>query len=267
MMPLLADYQEQRDAFTTLLQPACQANILFFSGDSGSGKTTLVNACLDNMPNHITKVPIDLRGSANTVPEIFRRLGNSLGWDYLDIFANRVATLQGISASDVDRNRLFGIGNNIQVALQVENAADRGERRTALTAALFADLRSRSDLLLFAFDTYERATPEVKDWIAGPFLASVANDPTLRTLVAGQEVPDPQNITWGRCCTHHQLYGVPEAAHWLPIVDALGRTIPFEHPVTWLAGVCHALEGAPKEIMQVIQGLPSKEKRGSPRER
>jgi energy-coupling factor transporter ATP-binding protein EcfA2 len=257
-MPLLADYQEQCDAFDALLQPDCQANILLFSGASGSGKTTLVRTCLGNVPEHVTTVPIDLRGSANTVPEIFRRLGSRLGWDHLHTFANQVAALRGISALDIDRNWLVGIGNHIQVVLQVKDPADRGERRAALTASFFTDLQSRSDLLLVAFDTYEKATPEVQDWIAGPFLASVADTAALRALVSGQRVPDPQNITWGGCCIHHPLYGVPEAAHWLPIVDALGRYIPFEHPADWLAGVCHALKGAPKDIMQVIDDLPLK---------
>jgi hypothetical protein len=72
-------------------------------------------------------------------------------------------------------------------------------------------------------------------------------------------VPNPHNIEWGHCCTHHELYGVPEAAHWLPVVEALGRTIPVDNPRDWLAGVCHALGGAPDAIMQVIQGLPPKE--------
>jgi hypothetical protein len=261
MPSLLADYQEQRDAFTALLQPACQANVLLFSGDSGSGKTTLVNVCLDDVPDHVTTVPIDLRGSANTVPEIFRRLGARLGWDHLPTFAAHIATLREIPvpALDIDRNWLLGIGNHIQVALQVQSPTDREERRAALTAALFTDLQHRAAPLLVAFDTYEKATPEVKDWITGPFLASVAETAALRVLVAGQRVPDHENITWGRCCVRHPLYGVPEAAHWLPIIDALNRCIPFEHPVTWLAGVCHALNGAPKDIMQIIQGLPPKE--------
>jgi energy-coupling factor transporter ATP-binding protein EcfA2 len=255
----LADYKEQRDAFKQILAPDPVSRILLFSGKSGSGKTTLVTVCLGATPDHIPVIPIDLKGSANTVPEILRRVGHRLGWDHLHRFTTQVAALQGIPQLEVDRNWLLGIGNHIQAALRVERPTDRQERRAILTEAWFADLRSFSDPILIAFDTYENAIPDVKDWIAGPFLARAASTPTLRVLVSGQKVPDQHNIAWGNCCVHHELYGVREARHWLPVIDALGRCIPFDPPETWLAGVCHALKGAPKDIMQVIEGLPKKE--------
>jgi hypothetical protein len=254
-MPLLADYHEQCGAFTALLQPTCQANILLFSGASGSGKTTLVNACLDKVPAHVTSIPIQMRGSATTVPEIFRRVGEKRAWRKMNNF---IAALQTIPQVLVDTNRLIGIGNQINVALDAP-PADRDQRRATLTHAWFDDLRALDDLLLIALDTYEDATPEVQQWIAGPFLACAVEIPSLRILIAGQKVPNPHNIEWGSCCTHHELYGVPEAEHWLPVIEAMGRYIPVDPPETWLAGVCHALKGAPKDIMQVIEGLPSKE--------
>ena len=159
----------------------------------------------------------------------------------------------------VDRNWLAGIANHISVALRVENLFDREERRTALTETWFSDLLHYDMPLLVAFDSFERAVPDVQDWIAGPFLARAADAENLRVLIAGQQVPDANSIDWGGCCAHHGLYGVPEAVDWLPVVEALGRRIPVENPLDWLAGVCHALKGAPNDIMQVLEGLPEKE--------
>ncbi len=255
----LADYQEHCQAFAALLEPACRSNILLFSGESGSGKTTLVTTCLGTIPDRIESVAIDLRSSANTLPEIFRLVGHRLGWAHLRTFANQVAALQGMPPVEVDGNWLAGIRNHIHVALQVENATDREERRAILTEAWFADLGGYARPLLIAFDSYEHAIPSVQAWIDGPFLARAAQTDCLRVLVAGQQVPDPNTIAWGGCCVHHHLYGVPEAKHWLPVVEALGRYVPAPDPLSWLAGICHALRGTPKDIMQVIEGLPQKE--------
>jgi hypothetical protein len=41
----------------------------------------------------------------------------------------------------------------------------------------------------------------------------------------------------------------------MPVVQNMQRLIPFDDPETWLAGVCHALEGDPQKIMKVIEGL------------
>lgn len=253
-MPLpIADYIEPRAAFTALLNAECPAHILLFSGASGSGKTTLLNACLaEAAARHFPTIPIQLRGSVTPIPEIFSRLGDRQGWETMPTF---IATLRAIPKVEIDANRLIGINNQINVALNAP-PEDRDQRRAALTDAWFADLRAQQHPYLIAIDTYEAAIPEVQNWLAGPFLARSAVTPALRVLIAGQTVPDPQNIEWGFCCAHHPLYGVPEAQHWLPVITAMGRYIPVEHPEAWLAGVCHAFNGAPKDIMQIIERLP-----------
>jgi energy-coupling factor transporter ATP-binding protein EcfA2 len=259
MSTILADYEREQRAFEALLEPNCRERILLLRGESGSGKTTLVNVCLKQMPGTVHCIPIQLRGSAVGVAEIFSRAGNCLNWERLPHLTEQVAALQGKPSVQVDGNWLAGINNRISVTLNVASLADRKQRRALLTDAWFRDLQAFSLPLLVALDTYEQANTEVAEWIAGPFLARVAESPPVRVLVAGQKVPDDNNIEWGRCCTLHELYGVPEAEHWLPVVEAMQRHIPFSDPLTWLAGVCHALKGDPREIMQVIQGLPRRE--------
>ena len=169
--PLLADYHEPRAAFRALLEPACDNRILLFSGASGCGKTTLITACLeDARAAGCPTLAFDLRGSANSVPEIFSRFGERLGWDHMPTFAQQTARLQQAPTVQIDRTWLFGMGNHIHVALHAQDPADREERRAALTAALFADLRARAGRLLIAIDTYERAIPDVQEWLGGPFL-------------------------------------------------------------------------------------------------
>lgn len=255
----LADYQDERHAFDLLLHSECEKRILMFWGDSGSGKTTLLDICREQAMNTLPCVNINLKGGAVNIAEIFARAGGKLGWERLSNFALQVAEFQGGTQVKIDSNWLTGINNRINVTLRVDKPDEQEQRRAALTEALFADIRTFNQPVLFILDTFEQAATEVQDWIGGPFLARVEQVKQARTLVAGQTLPDEKNIDWGYCCRTRHLLGVPEAKHWMPVVEALKKHIPFGEAETWLAGVCHALKGRPKDIMQVIERLPARQ--------
>jgi hypothetical protein len=261
MSPLMADYNVERKAFETLLKPECAERILLFRGKSGSGKTTLLRYCTKQIPSHIAHVPIQLRGSTAGIADIFSRAGQPLTWERLRKFTRQVAALGGTPNVQIDRNWLAGINNRINVVMHVESTADREYRRVALTDTWFEDIDEFPMPVVFLFDTYDQASTEVQEWLSGPFLTRAVYSPTVRVVVAGQAVPDHNNIDWGQYCVARDLYGVREAQHWLPIVLAMNRELPFGGSLTWLAGVCHALQGDPKSIMQVIEGLPRREVR------
>ncbi len=256
MTTTLADYEHERRAFEALLQDPCPQRILLLHGESGSGKTSLLTHCQHRLQSTVAHVPIQLRGSTVDMAEIFYRAGRAVRWERLRQFTGQVAQLQQSASVKVDRNWLLGINNHISVALQADNPLDRAYRRAALTEAWFEDVAALPEPLLMVFDTYEQATAEIREWLDGPFLARVATVDRVRVVIAGQSVPDRHNIEWGNCCLEHRLYGVPEAAHWLPVIEALGLYIPNESPLNWLAGVCHALQGKPAAIAKVIEGLP-----------
>ena len=252
----LADYEAERLAFESLLCIDCHDHILLFRGESGSGKTTLLNYCREHVPHDMPHIPIQLRGNAVGMAEIFSRSGGRLNWEHLPNFTTQVADFQKIPEVQIDRNWLAGIGNQISVVLNVENLSDRDQRRTTLTEAWFSDLDEFDQPVLLMFDTYEQATTEVQNWISGPLLSRAAYGEHVRVLIAGKQVPDWNNIEWGHCCNHRELYGVPDAQHWLPVVQAMRRQLPPDGPLIWLAGVCWALKGNPSKIMEAISGLP-----------
>jgi energy-coupling factor transporter ATP-binding protein EcfA2 len=256
MTNTLADYENERSAFAALAQRDCDCRILLLRGESGSGKTSLLTHCQAGIPATARHVPIQLRGSTVDVAEIFYRAGRAVSWERLKQFTGQVAQLQQAASVKIDRNWLLGINNHISVALQADNPLDRAYRRAALTEAWFADVAALPEPLLMVFDTYEQGTAETREWLDGPFLARVATVDQMRVVIAGQSVPDRHNIEWGNCCREHRLYGVPEARHWLPVIEALGHYIPNESPLNWLAGVCHALQGKPADIIKVIERLP-----------
>ena len=252
-----ANYQPERQAFDALFQPDCQKRILMFSGESGSGKTLLLSYCLESrVPESVTCVPIELRGSAVSVAEIFHRSGGILKWDRLPNFTKQVANIQGIPQVQINNNKISGFKTHISVALQIESQEIREQRRAALTEALFDDLEDFNQPVLFALDTYEKATTEVQEWISGPFLFRASQSEQVRVLVAGQTIPNGINIEWRSRCETRHLYGVPNAEHWLPVVQGMKRRIPANDPLSWLACLCQLSNGRPSEIMKYLQGLP-----------
>lgn len=256
MSQIIADYEAERQAFESLFQHDCPQRILLVRGQSGSGKTHLLAHCQHTVPGTIVQVPIQLRGLTVTVAETFYRIAGRLGWYQLTTFTRQVAELQRMPIVKIDHNWLLGMNNHIMVALQADDPSDREFRRAALTEALFNDMRDLPQLVLVVFDTFEQGSAEVKEWISGPFLARIVLANPVRVVIAGQEVPVRHNIEWGQCCQERNLYGVREAMHWMPVVHALGRYIPSESPMEWLAGLCHALEGRPAAIAKSIDGLP-----------
>jgi hypothetical protein len=256
MSTFIADYEAPLSGFEALLGADCARRILLFHGkEAGTGKTTLLTLCAQRIGNTTPHVAIQLRSRIVGLDEIFYRMGMTIKWDNMPNFTERLAEIEGTPKVQIDRNWLMGINNKISVALRVEKQDDREQRQAALTDAWFEDAAAL-DRIIILFDTYEQAPTEVQDWISGPFLARVALIPSIRVVIAGQQVPEQKNIEWGHCCDCHSLYGVIEAKHWMPILVGMKRRVPIEHPESWLAGVCHVLKGNPDQIMKVIEGLP-----------
>jgi hypothetical protein len=77
-----------------------------------------------------------------------------------------------------------------------------------LTDAFFEDL-SRPSLMaalptVLFLDSHEKASQDVKDWLAGQFLPRVSRNRRLITVVAGQDTPQVSSglQEW---CLHHEL--------------------------------------------------------------
>jgi hypothetical protein len=183
-----------------------------------------------------------------------------IGWKSLPQFLNEINILQGNGHLRDESPKQIMSSNAINLALSVETGTPHEIRRVStLTRILFSDLRKIPNVLLVVFDSYEQATTKLADWISGPFLSHIAYASNVRVLLAGQVIPNPDNIEWGGFCTTFELSGVANSINWLPIVHAMGRFIPVDDPESWLAGVCHALRGQPSAIMKIIESLPRME--------
>jgi hypothetical protein len=256
---MLANYKDELAAFQRLLESQCCRRIVMYRGkESGIGKTELMTVCRELVPDGMCHVAMDLRGTTTTVTEILSRTVVRLGGlAKLQNFAARLTMLSRVPALNLADNTLKGTQNQIEVVVQNAAPVDRLDRYEQLTDAWFADLAVANRPLLLMLDTFEQANQEVQDWIGGPLLGRAADTPALRLALAGQQLPEPR-LDWKHCCEVFELYGVREAVEWLPVVDNLGYRIPVEPTLTFLAGICHARNGNPGEIMKIIKGFPRK---------
>lgn len=259
-MSILANYTQERRLLEAFLAGELTERIILLCGVSGSGKTSLLRACLSAALRTDLLIPFQVRESAVGVAEVLYRVTEPIGQSYFARFAAQVALFQAAPSVQVGGNIAFG-SNQVSVALQAENPADRRQRQAALTTAWFEDLHAWGRPLTLVLDTFEQATLEMQEWLAGPFLARASRLPQMRVLIAGQRTPDAHNIEWGWCCQARELHGVPAAQDWLPVVAALHKAVPAPHAESWLIALCQVYGGLPDPIFKIIDALPHAEAR------
>ncbi len=251
-MAPVANYEQARAALSALLRDDCVGRIVLLRGASGFGKTAVLRAFQSGLLATSPRIVAASLRSVSHVGEFFSQAHDALGAPSLTNFAARVAELGSPLKAVVSRNVLIGWNHQINVI------AERNEERelTALTDAWFADLEALG-ACLFIFDDFHMVRSEVCAWLTGPFLGRVAKRPTMRVVIAGQTVPDHNNIAWGGACDRvHDLNGVEVAEHWMYVVRTLGRRIDAPDPHSALVGICKFAKGRPDVIMQFIEGLP-----------
>jgi hypothetical protein len=151
---------------------------------------------------------------------------------------------------EIRDNQIEGNSNQISVVLGGGSELERKERLVGLTDAWLCDLDRLDRPLLLAFDTYEKAGADLKSWLHSVLVRLPRACSRLRIVLAGQEVPSTSTSEeWADCCCEYELKGVPEPEHWLPVIEELGLQIPR----LFLAGICHAMQGNPAEILKAIQ--------------
>jgi hypothetical protein len=137
----------------------------------------------------------------------------------------------------------------------VNLSLDPKDQERRLTEAWLEDLKALTRPLLISVDAYERASSEEKAWFRASLLPAAKRAQFLRIVVAGREAPEP-NSSWSSLCGPvHELRGVPDAKHWMPIIAELDRHVPVVPVEEGVQMVCGALDGNPDTILKWIMGL------------
>jgi hypothetical protein len=239
-----ANREAELALFDQMLAGQTRERILLLEAEGGLGKTTLLNEFARRCPAHVPCAPLDLKGSTTGLHEVFYRLCDALGWEHFPAFADQV---EGLGRVTVDGNVVIGWGNKIEAALRSPDEGDRAARRAELTRAFFDDLRTMKRRLLFIFDTFEKAPPELGEWLSGDFLAYAHHTPDLIVVVAGRQAPE-ESIEWGDSCIR-RLVRVRDPEPWRIYAERIGAVLPSPE---WIRAFCDLLDGHPLEIAKAL---------------
>uniref|UniRef100_UPI0040562631 ATP-binding protein n=1 Tax=Candidatus Electronema sp. TaxID=2698783 RepID=UPI0040562631 len=244
---MLANYKEERAAFARLWERQCRERILLLRGQSGCGKTSLLKHCRQSaQPEKVFLIFVDCKRDGINPAEVFSLAADHAGRNRLPAFSQCLRQ-HNVEIRD---NQIEGNSNQISVVLGGGSEQERKERLVWLTNAWLEDISQFDRPLLLVVDTYEKAGADLQSWLRSLLVRLPRACKPLRIVLAGQEVPDTNTgEEWADCCCERELNGVPEPEHWLPVVEGLGLQIPQ----LFLAGICHAMQGNPAEILKAIQ--------------
>lgn len=239
------DRESEFALFDSMLAGKTEERILFVEAPSGMGKTILLDGFGRRKPKKILFAKIDFRSGSTSIAEFFSRLRDKLGGPKK--FSNLGKQLNQILHPSVSISKNLMIGKNqIEAYLSGRDEQEREIRLSALTDAIFEDIRSLGTLLLI-FDTYEKSDDSIKKWISDSFLPRVQNSPNVFVVIGGQSVPE-DNLEW-----EHQPIKLTGITHeyWHRYAESKGVTIHTEY----IRGCCDICEGHPLKMKSYIDGF------------
>jgi hypothetical protein len=238
------DREEELEIFKTMLSGKTEERILLIEAQSGMGKTILLGEFSHRKPKRIDFAKIDFKGGGTSIAELFYRLRDKLGRD--DKFPNLDKELKGVLNPSIDIKSNLMVGkNHIEAYLNDRDEQEREMLLSALTEALFVDLRALEKLLII-FDTFEKSEDSVRKWVTDSFLSRIQNSPNVFVVIGGQEVPE-ENFEWD--CIKRKLEGIPPE-HWTKYAKNKGMIYHDEY----IRACCKIYGGHPLNIKTHLDG-------------
>lgn len=209
------DREKELALFNAMLSEQIEQRILLIAAGSGWEKSILLREFERCRPSDIPYVKLDFK-SCTSLTETFSHLCDGLGWEHFPQFRAAIQTIVQPTQITISKNVLIG-HNQIAFALSGPDEETREARRSDLTNAFFADLRTLGKILLL-FDTFERGDETVRKWLSAAFLPRAHRSPQLFVIVAGQSVPEDA-FDW-------ECYDLPlgpiAPEYWLVFAQSLG---------------------------------------------
>lgn len=248
-MKRLANRTQEIAQFGRMVAGQCAERIFLIEAPSGCGKTSLLLKFEAECPEPVRSAWVDLKAAQTGAPYVFSRIRKKLGADQFPQF-NRAVQHFMTGGVEVSGNEIQGQENQIQVVLNVQDESLRNMRLIALREAFFQDLAALSHPVLLILDTFNAAPETLASWIAGEFLAEVADTGNVVAVVAGQQVPEPSG-EWMRYHHHCRLENILEIDAWWDYAQTVG--LPFSRDEVGMA--IRILKGQPSEIVKTFEAL------------
>jgi hypothetical protein len=197
------DRTAELELFTKMIGGEGTAHTLLIEAEPGMGKSALLRELWDHAQT-FPRMLVDLKPSSLTVQRILTDLCQVHGTPFTR-FAEQQQTSAVPVGIQINDNKI--VGSSLDIRVPSADAEQRETRTLLLTNAFFEDLAEHNgaeQTTVIIFDTFERAAPEVRDWLSGLFLTRARSSRWLVTVVAGQQIPEP-GIGWDDWCIQQTL--------------------------------------------------------------
>ncbi|MDX2214860.1 MAG: ATP-binding protein [Oculatellaceae cyanobacterium bins.114] len=244
----IANRTAELQLFSDIVCGNHSAKILLIQADSGMGKSDLLKKFQDSCPSEALVVPLDLKGADLGIPYFFNWVCEDLGYDRFQQFTAELRQMVS-GAINFANNQMEG-QQTIQIALNVDENTRR-YRLGALQRAFFQDLAAIQQRVVILLDTFQLAVSDLQNWIESELLRMVPRLPNLVVVVAGQTVPDCNNIGWGSACESCYLEAIEQVEAWYQLAQV--EHLPFDRDV--IKAIVRLNKGNPLEIRKALKSL------------
>ena len=183
---------------------------------------------------------------------VFDCICQGLGKKYFSSFSNCLASILN-NRIKIANNTIFWGRQDIEIVLKDPDKTTRSVQLLHLQQAFVEDLKAIPDKMVLLIDSFELAPSEVKNWISGTFLQAAAQIPKLLIVVAGQEVPDHNNIAWGDYCHFVELGLIKDHRAWCQF--AQDAQLSFSDQEALIRGLTIGCEGQPEQIRNLFNKI------------
>ena len=198
------------DRFHMMLQGESQFHTMLIQAEAGMGKSSLLRKFWTLAEKEkICRARVDFKRMSHTVVEVLGDLCHDIGREQFNLFHSCCKEFARVSGINIDIGHSSLTNTQIDASMSKMLPEQRKAQRQILTDAFFEDLDAihnrRNEPLLLIFDTHEKATDEVQEWLTGQFLARLRRYPWLLTVIAGQSIPYLDSSWAQDWCMEHSL--------------------------------------------------------------
>jgi predicted ATPase len=251
-VPIL-DREKEIELFESIARgERADSCILLIESESGWGKSTLLREfarrCKDgSIKKSLICGSMDLKISGLELPDILSLLCDSIGWPYFPVLKSKFASRDNSSGVAISKNIFIGVDQEVQVAFSQNDSLPL---RTILTNTFISELEKiKGKRVVLLFDSFERANDNIKVWISGLLLPLICRSKNIVAVIAGQQVPEPDNNWDGE---HFSLGGIP-SVYWYNRAHSEGAGVSKD----FIDGCCFITKEQPIKMAMVLHAVMS----------
>jgi hypothetical protein len=219
------DTHEAIGLFDDLMQPNSQTRILRLLGDSKLGKSHLLTKVFPMLAQQNSRarcVILDLQSHfISEVPDILHAICGMLGGNSCDsYYASHQAWT---NRPKVDIDHLNAVFSSVTISVKEPTLHEIRQRDRDLTTQFVRDMSRLTDVLLL-FDSVDRATEYIQNWLMYSLLIQLSSLAHVRVVVAGRSLPEAHG-SYLALCRSYRLVPVTDVVEYIAYCRSLQATL------------------------------------------